>query len=51
MLSHFPEENTQKKPQAEKTVDLIKRFLIAELLFRKTRMDTANSIPSSVCPN
>lgn len=47
----FLRKSAPKKPQAENTVDLIKKFLIAKMLFIKTGMDTANCILNSVCPN
>lgn len=47
----FLRKSAPKKPQAENTVDLIKKFLIAKMLLIKTGMDTANCILSSVCSN
>lgn len=47
----FLRKSAPKKPQAENTVNLIKKFLIAKMLLIKKGMDTANCILSSVCPN
>lgn len=47
----FLRKSAPTNPQAENTVNLIKKFLIAKMLLIKKGMDTANCILSSVCPN